>query len=51
MNEFIIDAVVDRLWEIAQGRFGARSMRAVLENPAVTLNQQVSCNKYYGTRH
>ncbi|KAG9001610.1 hypothetical protein FRB93_012036 [Tulasnella sp. JGI-2019a] len=40
MNEFIIDAVVDRLWEIAQGRFGARSMRAVLENPATTLNQQ-----------
>ncbi|KAG8885976.1 hypothetical protein FRB97_008514 [Tulasnella sp. 331] len=39
-NEFIIDAVVDRLWEIAQGRFGARSMRAVLESPAITLNQQ-----------
>lgn len=40
MNEFIIDAMVDRLWEIAQGRFGARSMRAVLENPVTSLSQQ-----------
>jgi protein JSN1 len=42
MNEFIIDSMIDRLWEIAQGRFGARSMRAVLESPLVTMNQQVS---------
>lgn len=41
MNDFIIDAMTDRLWEIAQGRYGARSMRAVLENPNVTLSQQV----------
>ncbi|KAG8967296.1 hypothetical protein FRC03_010235 [Tulasnella sp. 419] len=40
MNDFIIDAMVDRLWEVAQGRFGARSMRAVLENPNVTISQQ-----------
>lgn len=32
--------MIDRLWEIAQGRFGARSMRACLESPHVTLNQQ-----------
>ncbi|KAG8901601.1 hypothetical protein FRB99_005196 [Tulasnella sp. 403] len=40
MNDFIVDAMTDRLWEIAQGRFGARSMRAVLENSYVTLSQQ-----------
>ncbi|KAI3626220.1 hypothetical protein CBS9595_001581 [Malassezia furfur] len=32
---FVLDAMVDRCWEIAQGRFGARSMRTVLEHPAV----------------
>ncbi|EIN07547.1 hypothetical protein PUNSTDRAFT_69821 [Punctularia strigosozonata HHB-11173 SS5] len=39
-NDFIFDAMVDRLWEIAQGRFGARSMRACLESPLITINQQ-----------
>lgn len=39
-NDFIFDAMVDRLWEVAQGRFGARSMRACLENPQITLSQQ-----------
>ena len=39
-NDFIFDAMIDRLWEIAQGRFGARSMRACLESPHVTLSQQ-----------
>lgn len=33
--DFIYDAMVDRCWEIAQGRFGARSMRTCLEHPAV----------------
>lgn len=33
--DFILDAMVDQCWEIAQGRFGARSMRACLENTAV----------------
>lgn len=28
------------MWEIAQGRFGARSMRACLESPHITLSQQ-----------
>jgi protein JSN1 len=32
--------MVDRLWEIAQGRFGARSMRACLESPNITVSQQ-----------
>ena len=32
--------MVDRLWEIAQGRFGARSMRACLESSHITVSQQ-----------
>jgi protein JSN1 len=39
-NDFIFDAIIDRMWEIAQGRFGARSMRACLESPHITLSQQ-----------
>ncbi|KAF8634349.1 hypothetical protein AX15_000961 [Amanita polypyramis BW_CC] len=39
-NDFIFDAIVDRMWEIAQGRFGARSMRACLESPHITSSQQ-----------
>jgi len=39
-NDFIFDAMVDRLWEVAQGRFGARSMRACLESPNITISQQ-----------
>ena len=40
-NDFIFDAIVDRLWEIAQGRFGARSVRACLESQNyVTISQQ-----------
>jgi protein JSN1 len=39
-NDFIFDAIVDRMWEIAQGRFGARSMRACLESPHISLSQQ-----------
>ncbi|KIL69515.1 hypothetical protein M378DRAFT_7372 [Amanita muscaria Koide BX008] len=40
VNDFIFDAIVDRMWEIAQGRFGARSMRACLESPRITSSQQ-----------
>lgn len=32
----------DRIWDVAQGRFGARSMRAILESSHITLRQQVS---------
>jgi protein JSN1 len=39
-NDFIFDAMVDRIWEVAQGRFGARSMRACLESPHITVSQQ-----------
>ncbi|KAF8590547.1 hypothetical protein K439DRAFT_1627813 [Ramaria rubella] len=39
-NEFVFDAMIDRLWEVAQGRFGARSVRACLESPHVTASQQ-----------
>lgn len=40
-NQYIFDAIVEKCWEIGQGRFGARSVRAILENPIVTKNQQV----------
>jgi protein JSN1 len=39
-SDFIFDAMVDRCWEIAQGRFGARSMRACLENQYVSKRQR-----------
>lgn len=32
--------MIDRLWEVAQGRFGARSMRTCLESQLATLSQQ-----------
>ncbi|SJX60307.1 related to JSN1-RNA-binding protein (pumilio family) [Sporisorium reilianum f. sp. reilianum] len=34
-SDFIFEAMVDRCWEVAQGRFGSRSMRACLESPQV----------------
>ncbi|KAH9913374.1 uncharacterized protein B0H18DRAFT_1126348 [Fomitopsis serialis] len=39
-TDFLFDAMADRLWEIAQGRFGARSMRACLESSNITVSQQ-----------
>ncbi|GJJ12180.1 hypothetical protein Clacol_006421 [Clathrus columnatus] len=39
-NDFIFDAMIDRLWEVAQGRFGARSIRTCLESQLVTISQQ-----------
>lgn len=39
-TDFLFEAMVDRLWEIAQGRFGARSMRACLESSHITVSQQ-----------
>jgi GH24 family phage-related lysozyme (muramidase) len=41
-NQYIFDAIVDKCWDIGQGRFGARAVRAILENPIVTKDQQVS---------
>ncbi|KIX06510.1 uncharacterized protein Z518_04486 [Rhinocladiella mackenziei CBS 650.93] len=39
-NDFIFETMLSRLWEIAQGRFGARAMRACLEAHHATKNQQ-----------
>lgn len=41
-NQYIFDAIVDKCWEIGQGRFGARAVRAILENHSVSKDQQVS---------
>lgn len=41
MNNFIIEIMAERCWEISQGRFGARAMRACLESNHVTKEQQV----------
>ena len=40
-SQYIMDAIADKCWEIGQGRFGARAVRAILENPIVTVEQQV----------
>ncbi|GAA5965788.1 hypothetical protein JCM21900_004990 [Sporobolomyces salmonicolor] len=32
-SNFLFDGMVDRIWEIGSGRFGARSTRQTLENP------------------
>lgn len=40
-NQFIFDAMVEKLVSIAQGRFGARAMRGTLENQNVTPEQQL----------
>ncbi|KAI8379291.1 armadillo-type protein [Radiomyces spectabilis] len=40
-NMYIFDAIVDKCWEIGQGRFGARAVRAILENSIVTKEQQL----------
>ena len=39
-NDFIFDVMLQRLWEVAQGRFGARAMRACLESHYATRDQQ-----------
>lgn len=40
LNNFIFDAMLGRLWDLAQGRFGARAMRACLESHYATKDQQ-----------
>lgn len=42
-NQYIFDAVADKCWEIGQGRFGARAVRAILENEVVTNEQRIYC--------
>lgn len=39
-NNFIFDVMLQRLWEVSQGRFGARAMRACLESHYATRDQQ-----------
>jgi protein JSN1 len=39
-NNFIFDVMLTRLWDVAQGRFGARAMRACLESHHATKDQQ-----------
>ncbi|KAI9485173.1 MAG: hypothetical protein EXX96DRAFT_475904 [Benjaminiella poitrasii] len=40
-NQYIFDAIVDKSWEIGQGRFGSRAVRSILENPIVTKEQRI----------
>lgn len=42
-NQYIFDAIVDKCWEIGQGRFGARAVRSILENNVVSKEQRVYC--------
>ena len=46
-NQFIFDAMHHRCAEICQGKFGARSMRACLESPYTTKQQQVSRRRWW----
>jgi protein JSN1 len=39
-NNFIFEAMLGRLWDLAQGRFSARAMRACLESHNATKDQQ-----------
>ncbi|PLB39723.1 putative RNA binding protein Jsn1 [Aspergillus candidus] len=39
-NDFIFETMLSRMWEVAQGRFGARAMRACLESHYATKDQQ-----------
>uniref|UniRef100_L2GBJ5 RNA binding protein n=1 Tax=Colletotrichum fructicola (strain Nara gc5) TaxID=1213859 RepID=L2GBJ5_COLFN len=39
-NDFIFETMLSRMWEVAQGRYGARAMRACLESHHSTKEQQ-----------
>lgn len=39
-NNFIFDVMLVRMWEVSQGRFGARAMRACLESHHASKDQQ-----------
>ncbi|KAJ5039076.1 uncharacterized protein L3040_006746 [Drepanopeziza brunnea f. sp. 'multigermtubi'] len=39
-NDFIFESMLSQMWEIAQGRYGARAMRACLESHHSTRDQQ-----------
>lgn len=40
MNNFIFETMISQLWEVSQGRFGARAMRACLESHFATNDQK-----------
>jgi len=40
LNNFIFETMLNKLWEVAQGRFGARAMRACLESHFATTDQK-----------
>ncbi|PKS09990.1 hypothetical protein jhhlp_004614 [Lomentospora prolificans] len=39
-NDFIFETMLSKMWETAQGRFGARAMRACLESHHASKDQQ-----------
>ena len=39
-NDFIFETMLSRMWEVAQGRYGARAMRACLESHHANKDQQ-----------
>ena len=39
-SDFVFETMMSRMWEIAQGRYGARAMRTCLESHHTTRNQQ-----------
>ena len=39
-NDFIFETMLSKFWDIAQGRYGARAMRACLESHHVSREQQ-----------
>ncbi|RFU81773.1 pumilio domain-containing [Trichoderma arundinaceum] len=39
-NDFIFETMLSQMWEVAQGRYGARAMRACLESHHATKDQQ-----------
>lgn len=46
-SNFLFDGMVDRIWEIGSGRFGARSTRQTLENPDTPRLQIVSLSELH----
>ncbi|KAK3340270.1 hypothetical protein B0H65DRAFT_577840 [Neurospora tetraspora] len=39
-NDFIFETMLSKMWEVSQGRYGARAMRACLESHHATKDQQ-----------
>lgn len=40
LNDFIFETMLNKLWDVSQGRFGARAMRACLESHFATNDQK-----------